>query len=164
MGTRVPKAATAGHCGENLQLTYSDSGRAEPPHENHRRNQELIAEGYEVLRGAGKIATLKQLAAWLGRDVDYADRIGDALNRREERYAHFDWLIPLLRHPAAGPALLQFFCRIAGYEMPMQRRPQTAEERLRRLVRRCEAAGSAGRVLLEEAADDCDLDVETFRR
>ncbi len=164
MPTFVPRDGTEGHCGENTQSPFSESGQLEAPFMNYMRNEELIADGYEVVRGGAKLITNKILATALGRDPRYADRIGDGLNRVAERFIHFDWIIPILRHPVAGPPLLGFFCKIAGYHMPQPRMPVTDAERLKKLIRKCEENGVAGAAILNDAAKDMDLDVGTFKR
>lgn len=164
MGKSVSREGTEGHCGENTQSTFSTSGTVELPFMDHLRNQDLVTDGYEVLRGACKILGLKQLAFSLGRDADYGDRIGDGLNRRTDRYAHFDWIVPVLRHPVAGPPLLAFFCKVAGYHLPQPRAPLTPQERLTALIKKCESNGEAGAAILKSAAGDLDLDEASFKR
>jgi hypothetical protein len=158
----VADRGTEGHCGKNSQPASDDDA----PHNNSAENQELIADGYEVVRAAVKLfGPQKKLAFALGKDPRYGDRIGEGINREGDHYTYLDWLVPLLRNPRSSEALLQYLCRIAGREMPAPRKTPTKPETDARRARKVRE--KYGQLLLDidrEIADEDGISVADLPR
>jgi hypothetical protein len=127
-------------------------------------NLDTISETYEVIRKAvGLFGKRSVLAMALGEALDYEAHIANGLNRRNDRHAFIDWLIPLLKHPSAGALIVEWICAVAGYDRPLRRRPPSDAQKYRALLQRVIASGEAGEDLLRRAATDLGVDVGSLK-
>ena len=128
-------------------------------------NLDTIAETYDVLRKAVSVFGKRLLLAMaLGESIEYEPHLANGLNRKNDRHAFVDWLIPLLKHPEAGSLLIEWFCVVAGYDKPTRRRPPSEAQRYKALLHRVLASGEAGEELLRRTASDLGVDVGSLKR
>jgi hypothetical protein len=128
-------------------------------------NLDKISETYEVMRKAvALLGGRKILALELGKEIDYEAKLANGLNRRDDRHAFVDWLVPLMKHPEASGLLLGWFCAIAGYEMPKRRPIASPGEKLDAVLRVLQESGVVGDDVVKRAAQQLGVDVASFKR
>jgi hypothetical protein len=81
-----------------------------------------------MVRAAGG---LDALVAALDREPSYHSKISEAMNRRDGRHVHLDWLAPLLADEDAATLLMDWLSDRLGYEPPVRKRAVSEEEEMR---------------------------------
>ena len=107
---------------------------------------------------------LDWLASALDREPSYSSKISEALNRRDERRVHLDWLAPLLSDAKAMELILGWLCERGGFEPPKRKRVATRDELYGALLEAVEESGPAGEALKERAAKRLGTDKGAFRK
>jgi hypothetical protein len=157
----LPNDGTGKHRQEDCHLPAQTRLALIDPQES----LDKIADTYDVLRKAvGVYGGRKLLALELGREVDYEAKIANGLNRRDDRHAFVDWLVPLLKHPEAGALLIEWFCALSGFERPKRRPIASDGELLGSLMRVLVESGPLGDDVVKRAAARLGVDVASFKK
>lgn len=127
--------------------------------------QESIARGYEVVRNAASIESRKRIALAVGKNLDYANKVSEGMNRAGGVHIQWDWVVALLRNnPDAAALIVEFVTTTAGYEMPERRVRLTDHQKLGALLRELGESGKVGDDVIDRAAKRIGTDKGAFRR